>query len=91
MNGEREPEGTPKKLKGRQSQPKGGQGLPKTSKASPKGSQREAQRAQSHPKGGQRHPKNTPGPNYMNKLPINRPSGRYVKLYCNLVARDTKQ
>ena len=74
-DGQREPKGTPKGAKGSQREPKVGpkaaKGTPKTPTGSPKGSQRESQGAQSRPKGGQR-------PNYINKLPINRPSGHYV-------------
>ena len=82
---QKEPKGTPKELKGTPKGPKGipkePKGTPKEPKVSPKaakdtsktpkGSPKGSQGAQSRPKAGQRHL-------YINKLPINRPSGRYV-------------
>ena len=44
-------------------------------KGSPKGAQRKAKAVQRHPKEAKGTPK---APNYINKLPINRPSGRLV-------------
>ena len=62
--------------------PRAPQGTPKgpqrTAKGSPRAPQREPKGAQSRPKGDQRQHR---GPNYINKLPINRPSGRYVIIY----------
>ena len=60
-------------------EPKGVKGTPKGAKGSPKSAQG---RTKSRPNGAQgdhMEPQIGPiGPNYINKLPINRPSGRYV-------------
>jgi len=67
--------GTPKGPKGR---PKGAQGLPNESKRNPKS-------VPGAPKALKRHPKAAKGSQrekiYIKKLPINRPSGRYVNIY----------
>ena len=65
----------PQEPKGR---PKGAQGLPKESKRRPKS-------AQGTPKALQRHPKEAKGEDIYQKLPINRPSGRYVNVVASLV------
>ena len=58
---------------------KGPQGGPKGAKGGPKAAQRESKAPQREPEAGQREPKRPPSRhNYINKLPINRPSGRYV-------------
>ena len=71
MDGQRSPRAPQRSQKEPKVSPKAAKGTSKTPKGSPKGSQREPQGAQSRPKGSQRHL-------YINKLPINRPSGRYV-------------
>ena len=105
---QREPKGTPKGAKGspRPSQrAKGSPRHPKGSQKEPKGTQREPEGAQSHPKGSQRHPKDiqgkSKGQDLYFKLPINRPSGRYViyihiyiygrgNKYCNTLPYGTQ-
>ena len=75
QDGQRDPKGRPKGAqghsKGNHRSPKGVQGLPKKSKGAP-----------SRPRGRQRWSKDTQrkpkGKIYIKKLPINRPSGRYV-------------
>ena len=56
--------------------PTGAPRRPKGSQRGPEAPQREPKGGQSRPKGNQKDPKST---HYINKLPINRPSGRYVK------------
>ena len=72
---QREPKGIPKGTKGAQRTPKG-------SPRAPKGVKRRPKSAQGKPKALQRHPKEAKGSQrekiYIKKLPINRPSGRYV-------------
>ena len=85
--------GTPSGPPGAQGAPHGPQKCPKMATGSPSDGQRGAQStpkgAKGRPKSPQKHPrgsqrchkmaKGSPGrPNYINKLPINRPSGRYV-------------
>ena len=87
------PNGTPHGPPGAQGAPNGPQRCPKTANGSPKAGQRGPKSTQREPKGDQSRPKSVPmgsqrwpktakgspgGPNYINKLPINRPSGRYV-------------
>ena len=77
------PKGFPKRAKG--SRPKGSKGTQRTPRGSPRAPQRVKTEAKvgpggakgvpKTPKGGQRKPK---GKIYIKKLPINRPSGRYV-------------
>ena len=55
-----------------------GNGNPRAPQGEPKEAQRKAKGAQSQAKGGQRRQKTTRGTNYINKLPINCPSGCYV-------------
>ena len=89
------PNGTPHGPPGAQGAPNGPQRYPKTANGSPKAGQRGPESTQREPKGDQSRPKSVPmgsqrwpktakgspgGPNYINKLPINRPSGRYVNL-----------
>jgi hypothetical protein len=87
QDGQRDPKGGPRHPKGSQREakvapkgaqgtPKGAKGRPKSPQREPKAPQREPKGAQSRPKGNQKDPKST---HYINKLPINRPSGRYVK------------
>ena len=90
-DGQRDTKGTPKGSHGEpkvtQGAQKGSHWSPKMAKGrprAPKGSQ-----AQSHPKGSQRHPQRHPREAkgsqrdkiYIYKLPINRPSKRYVSIF----------
>ena len=73
--GQREAKGTPKGTKGAQRTPKGAQRTPKGSPRVPKGVKRASKSAQGRPKALQRSQREKI---YTKKLPINRPSGRYV-------------
>ena len=75
--GQREAKGTPKETKGVQRTPKGVERTPKGSPRSPKGVKRKPKSAQGRPKALQRSQREKI---YIKKLPINRPSGRYVML-----------
>ena len=82
QDGQRDPKGQPKAAQGHS---KGNHRTPKVAQREPKGSQKSqkepkvgpgtAKGAPKTPKGSQRKPK---GKIYIKKLPINRPSGRYV-------------
>ena len=76
------PKGSPKRAQGN---PRSAQGRPKRIQRQPKCSQKSQNGAQSWSRGRQRRPKDTPrkpkGKIYIKKLPINRPSGRYVIFY----------
>lgn len=77
-----ESRGCPTAAQGVPGQPQGSQrtanGNPRAPQGEPKEAQRKAKGAQSQAKGGQRRQKTTQGTNYINKLPINCPSGCYV-------------
>ena len=85
QDGQRDPKG---RRKGAQGHSKGNHRTPKFAQREPKGSQKSqkepkvgpgtAKGAPKTPKGSQRKPK---GKIYIKKLPINRPSGRYVIIY----------
>ena len=65
-----------------QREPKGVKGTPKGAKGSPKSAQGRTKARPVGAQGDHMEPKIGPvGPNYINKLPINRPSGRYVKMF----------
>ena len=66
--------------KGNQMDPKGDQMDPKGSQMDPKGSQTKPKVAPRETKGAPKTPKGSQGDKlYIHKLPINRPSGRYVR------------
>ena len=73
--GKREAKGAPKGTKGAQRTPKGAQRTPKGSPRVPKGVKRASKSAQGRPKVLQTSRREKI---YTKKLPINRPSGRYV-------------
>ena len=77
--------GTPKGDKGSQRHPSRPQGVPQVlrdgkvePKAIPKGAKGSPRTFHSKPKEPHRHPREASGALYISKLPINRPSGRYV-------------
>ena len=72
---QREPKGRPKGPKGAQRTPRGSPRAPQRVKTEAKVGPGGAKGVPKAPKGGQRKPK---GKIYIKKLPINRPSGRYV-------------
>ena len=98
------PMGPPHGPPGAQGAPNGPQRCPKTATGSPKAGPRGPKAPQREPKGDQSRPKSVPmgsqrwpktakgspgGPNYMNKLPINLPSGRYVNCLTIAASRIT--
>ena len=55
------------------------------SKGTPKGAKGFPRSPQRKPKAPKRHPREASGASYICKLPINRPSGRYVITYYKLI------
>ena len=92
--------GTPRQPKAAPGTPRGSprdpKGSPRDTQGSPKGPMGPTRAAQREPKGPQIQAKCSPKPihgqpkqakrtNYINKLPINRLRGRYVKIYVNIM------
>ena len=81
------PMGAQRRLKGSQRHPSRPQGVPQVfrdgevePKGIPKGAKGSPRTFQSKPMAPKRHPREASGALYICKLPINRPSGRYVQL-----------
>ena len=79
------PTGAQRRLKGSQRHSSRPQRVPQVTwdgevepKSTPKGAKGSPRSSQRKPKEPQRHPREASGALYINKLPINRPSGRYV-------------
>jgi hypothetical protein len=79
----REPKAIPRDPRVPQRIPRASQGGPRGSQRSPRAPQGSAEAPQREPNGGKGSPSNS---KYMRKLPINRPSGRYVKLMAAILS-----